>query len=79
MLLTERDILCNVPPLFHCFDEFAPSTTLLYLADGLYLRLILGNLAAFTHGACIVYPSEIFDPNKIVDSLVEEKYGSRIR
>lgn len=22
MKLTERDILCNVPPLFHCFDKF---------------------------------------------------------
>ena len=38
-----------------------------------YLRLILGNLAAFTHGSCVVYPSEIFDPTKIVDALSAEK------
>jgi len=38
-----------------------------------YPRLVLGNLAAFTHGSCIVYPSEIFDPTKIVDALLAEK------
>ena len=36
-------------------------------------RLVLGNLAAFTHGSCIVYPSEIFDPTKTVDALLAEK------
>jgi acyl-CoA synthetase (AMP-forming)/AMP-acid ligase II len=36
-------------------------------------RLVLGNLAAWTHGACIVYPSEIFDPKAIVDAVVQEK------
>ncbi|KAJ7770490.1 hypothetical protein B0H16DRAFT_1515636 [Mycena metata] len=55
MYLTERDVLCNVPPLFHCFG------------------LVLGNLAAWSHGACIVYPSEIFNPKAIVDAVVEEK------
>ncbi|KAJ7039801.1 hypothetical protein C8F04DRAFT_949273 [Mycena alexandri] len=59
MYLTEKDVLCNVPPLFHCFDE--------------YPRLVLGNLAAWSHGACIVYPSEIFNPKAIVDAVVEEK------
>ncbi|RXW24833.1 hypothetical protein EST38_g1049 [Candolleomyces aberdarensis] len=34
---------------------------------------MLGNLAFWTHGACIVYPSEIFDPEAIVDAVVEEK------
>ena len=24
MRLTEQDVLCNVPPLFHCFDECIP-------------------------------------------------------
>lgn len=55
MWFTEQDILCNAPPLFHCFG------------------LVLGNLAAWTHGACIVYPSEVFDPPSIVDAVTEEK------
>ncbi|KAJ7151137.1 hypothetical protein C8R46DRAFT_1358051 [Mycena filopes] len=55
MYLTEKDVLCNVPPLFHCFG------------------LVLGNLAAWSHGACIVYPSEIYDPKAIVDALVAEQ------
>ncbi|KAJ7268374.1 hypothetical protein C8J57DRAFT_1325005 [Mycena rebaudengoi] len=55
MSLSETDVLCNVPPLFHSFG------------------LVLGNLAAWTHGACIVYPSEMFDPKAIVEALVEEK------
>ncbi|KAF8842000.1 acetyl-CoA synthetase-like protein [Paxillus ammoniavirescens] len=55
MRLTSDDVLCNVPPLFHCFG------------------LVLGNLAAWTHGACIVYPSETFDPKAIVDAVVQER------
>ncbi|KAF9564483.1 acetyl-CoA synthetase-like protein [Agrocybe pediades] len=55
MRLTEKDILCNVPPLFHCFG------------------LVLGNLAAWTHASCIVYPSASFDPPAIVDAVVAEK------
>lgn len=55
MNLTNRDILCNTPPLFHCFG------------------LVLGNLAAWTHGACIVYPSAIYDPPSIVDAVMQEK------
>ncbi|KAI9065584.1 acyl-CoA synthetase [Trametes sanguinea] len=55
MHLTPSDILCNVPPLFHCFG------------------LVLGNLAAWTHGACIVYPAEIYNPSAIVDAVVEER------
>lgn len=55
MYLSEKDILCNVPPLFHCFG------------------LVLGNLAAWSHGACIVYPSEVFDPKAIVDAVVAER------
>ncbi|KAI0646510.1 acyl-CoA synthetase [Trametes meyenii] len=55
MHLTPSDILCNVPPLFHCFG------------------LVLGNLAAWTHGACIVYPSEIFSPPDIVDAVMQER------
>ena len=37
-----------------------------------YIRLVLGNLAAWTHGACIVYPSETFDPPSIVDAVTQE-------
>lgn len=37
------------------------------------LRLVLGNLAAWTHGSSIVYPSAIFDPPAIVDAVVQEK------
>jgi acyl-CoA synthetase (AMP-forming)/AMP-acid ligase II len=36
-------------------------------------RLVLGNLAAWTYGACIVYPSEVFNPKAIVDAVAEEK------
>lgn len=39
----------------------------------LVIRLVLGNLAFWTHGACIVYPSESFDPVSIVDALSQEK------
>ncbi|KAL4245504.1 Acyl-CoA synthetase [Abortiporus biennis] len=55
MRLTNQDVLCNVPPLFHCFG------------------LVLGNLAAWTHGACIVYPSQIFNPELIVDAVAQEQ------
>jgi hypothetical protein len=39
----------------------------------LFLRLVLGNLAAWVRGACIVYPSEVFDPRMIVNALVQEQ------
>ncbi|EIN08864.1 acetyl-CoA synthetase-like protein [Punctularia strigosozonata HHB-11173 SS5] len=55
MQLGPGDVVCNVPPLFHCFG------------------LILGNLAAWTHGSCIVYPSPVFDPPRIVDALIHER------
>ncbi|KZP14919.1 acetyl-CoA synthetase-like protein [Athelia psychrophila] len=55
MRLTPQDVLCNVPPLFHCFG------------------LVLGNLAAWSHGACIVYPSPLFDPPQIIDAVLAEK------
>lgn len=34
---------------------------------------MLGNLAAWSHGACIVYPSEAYDPAAIVDAVTEER------
>lgn len=36
-------------------------------------RLIVGNLAFWSHGACVVYASEIFDPKTVVDAVVGEK------
>lgn len=36
-------------------------------------RLVLGNLAAWSHGACIVYPNPIFDPPSIVDAVTQER------
>ena len=36
-------------------------------------RLVLGNLAAWSHGSAIVYPSEIYDPRAIVDAVVKER------
>lgn len=36
-------------------------------------RLVLGNLAAWSHGASIVYPSESFDPTAIVDAITQER------
>ncbi|KAF8512662.1 acetyl-CoA synthetase-like protein [Hysterangium stoloniferum] len=35
--------------------------------------LVLGNLAAWVHGSCVVYPSESFHPKAIVDALVREQ------
>ncbi|KIK99657.1 hypothetical protein PAXRUDRAFT_30368 [Paxillus rubicundulus Ve08.2h10] len=64
MRLTSDDVLCNVPPLFHFL------VSLMSLSP---TRLVLGNLAAWTHGACIVYPSETFDPEAIVDAVVQER------
>ncbi|KAH9962203.1 acetyl-CoA synthetase-like protein [Russula dissimulans] len=55
MRLTGNDIVCNPPPLFHCFG------------------LVLGNLAAWSHGSAIVYPSEIYDPRAIVDAVIKER------
>ncbi|KAG6850080.1 hypothetical protein H0H93_001430 [Arthromyces matolae] len=31
------------------------------------------NLAAWTHGACVVYPAEVFDPVAVIDAVVEER------
>ncbi|EKM61742.1 uncharacterized protein PHACADRAFT_169179 [Phanerochaete carnosa HHB-10118-sp] len=55
MHLTPSDVLCNVPPLFHCFG------------------LVLGNLAAWTHSARVVYPSPVFNARAVVDALLAER------
>lgn len=36
-------------------------------------RLVLGNLAAWSHGSAVVYPSEIYDPRAIVDAVINER------
>ena len=36
-------------------------------------RLVLGNLAAWSHGSAIVYPSEIYDPRAIVEAVINER------
>ena len=33
------------------------------------IRLVLGNLAAWARGACVVYPDEVFSPPAIVDTI----------
>ncbi|KAK0566727.1 hypothetical protein OC861_003087 [Tilletia horrida] len=53
--LREDDIVCNNPPLFHCFG------------------LTLGNIAAQTHGACLLYAAESFDPKLCLKAVTEEK------
>ncbi|QRV83968.1 AMP binding enzyme [Ceratobasidium sp. AG-Ba] len=58
MRLSNQDIVCNVPPLFHCFDEY------------LFFKR---NLAAWVHGAAIVYASETFDPKAIVQTVSDER------
>ena len=35
--------------------------------------LVLGLLAAFTHGSCTVFPSETFNPEAVVRAVLEEK------
>jgi fatty-acyl-CoA synthase len=38
--------------------------------------MVLGNLAVVTHGACIVVPSEAFDPRAALTSVAEERCTS---
>jgi fatty-acyl-CoA synthase len=38
--------------------------------------MVLGNLAVVTHGACIVLPSEAFDPREVLETLAEERCTS---
>ncbi|KAF9017519.1 acetyl-CoA synthetase-like protein [Hymenopellis radicata] len=59
MRLTDQDVVCKTL-LF--FATFHPSSTAL-----------IRNLAAWVHGACIVYPSPIYDPRSIVDAVTAEK------
>ena len=56
--LTPDDVICCVPPLFHCFG------------------LTMGFLAAMFHGCPIVYPSDVFNPDQVLDALMEERCTS---
>jgi fatty-acyl-CoA synthase len=38
--------------------------------------MVLGNLAATTHGSCIVYPGEVFDPLATLQAVSEERCTS---
>ena len=38
--------------------------------------MVLGNLAVVTHGACIVLPSEAFDPRAALEAVAEERCTS---
>ncbi|CAA7268372.1 unnamed protein product [Cyclocybe aegerita] len=71
--LTHSNILNNAISIGRCMrlterDVLCMSNT--PLTD---IRLVLGNLAAWSHAACIVYPSPIFDPPSIVDAVIGEK------
>jgi mevalonyl-CoA ligase len=54
MRLTQKDVVCCPPPLFHCFG------------------LVLGLLAALTHGSSIVFPSETFQPLEVLQAISKE-------
>jgi fatty-acyl-CoA synthase len=38
--------------------------------------MVMGNLAAVTHGACIVYPSEAFDARRVLEAVAAERCTS---
>jgi fatty-acyl-CoA synthase len=38
--------------------------------------MVMGNLAAITHGACMVYPSEAFDPAAVLAAVQKERCTS---
>lgn len=73
MRLSADDIVCNPPPLFHCFDKSTHSLCATDMLTSTPVRLVLGNLAAWSHGSAIVYPSEIYDPRAIVDAVIKER------
>jgi acyl-CoA synthetase (AMP-forming)/AMP-acid ligase II len=73
MRLTENDIVCNSPPLFHCFDKQTLSSCLWVILTSMPARLVIGNLASWSHGSAVVYPSEIYNPRAIVDAVIKER------
>ncbi|TFY59061.1 hypothetical protein EVJ58_g6018 [Rhodofomes roseus] len=61
MRLTSSDVLCTY------------SLNLLIAGHNTHTVRCTGNLAAWSHGACIVYPSETYSPPAIVDAIVDER------
>lgn len=38
--------------------------------------MVMGNLAALTHGACVIIPSETFDPRAVLEAVASERCTS---
>lgn len=38
--------------------------------------MVMGNLAAITHGACVIYPAEAFDPATVLRTIQQERCTS---
>ncbi|KAK2461010.1 hypothetical protein APHAL10511_006951 [Amanita phalloides] len=51
--------------------QFTSGTT--GLPKAVSTRLVLGNLAAWSQSACVVYPSPVYDPPSIVDAIQGER------
>ncbi|KAF8909902.1 acetyl-CoA synthetase-like protein [Mucidula mucida] len=68
--LTHRNILNNALSIGHCM-RLTDQDVVCNLTRS--TRLVLGNLAAWVHGACVVYPAQIYDPRATVDTLTAEK------
>jgi acyl-CoA synthetase (AMP-forming)/AMP-acid ligase II len=73
MRLTDDDVVCNTPPLFHCFDKSTLASWPWVMLILMLARLVLGNLTAWCHGSAVVYASEIYDPRAIVGALTKER------
>lgn len=83
---TSKDILCNVPPLFHCFGLVLGNLAA-WVSRGLAVRsrtiLYRGSFpssfflpharARKTHGASVVYAAEGFDPVRALRATSEER------
>ncbi|EPQ53656.1 acetyl-CoA synthetase-like protein [Gloeophyllum trabeum ATCC 11539] len=70
MDINETDILCKVPIQAPCLSAHF---TWGQATSRRSSTALMSNLAFWTHGACIVYPSEIFNPQRIVDTVAEER------
>lgn len=74
--LSPSDILVNVPPLFHClYGAHERCSCLLPTDESSPLRsgLTLGNLAAWSRGASVLYVSEGFDALRTLRAAAREQ------
>ncbi|KAJ7207094.1 hypothetical protein GGX14DRAFT_500091 [Mycena pura] len=71
--LTHFNLLNNALSIARCMSLSEKDVLCMLNTVNSLPRLVLGNLAAWSHGACIVYPSEIFNPPAIVDAVVQER------